>query len=179
MTNLFISTYAFDCLLASRSFAATASTRSRFCLRTSYGVPCASAILRFEYSSDVKSVWISSPVRSTSMEPPGCGVHYDLPGQYLIDPYAIRPMFFYSAGRAPPRSDRVDTRTREARGAEAPNQRTARGRLLQSWAARLQVRPATATRMPQGHNFNRSRLCACPIVKMVIDTIQENAPDAG
>src|SRR5204862_6488339 len=38
--------------------------------------------------------------------------------------------FFRSADRVPPRADQTATRTCEGRGAEAPGQRTARGRLL-------------------------------------------------
>jgi hypothetical protein len=43
----------------------------------------------------------------------------------------VHPTFFCSADRVPSRAGRTDTRTCEARGAEAPRQRTARGRLLQ------------------------------------------------
>src|SRR6266496_4317116 len=42
----------------------------------------------------------------------------------------VRLTFFRSADRVPSRADNSDTRTYEARGAEAPRQRTARGRLL-------------------------------------------------
>src|SRR6266496_3109464 len=41
----------------------------------------------------------------------------------------VRLTFFRSADRVPSRADHADTRTYEARGAEAPRQRTARGRL--------------------------------------------------
>jgi hypothetical protein len=42
----------------------------------------------------------------------------------------VRPSDVSSAGRVPSRADQTDTRIYEPRGAEAPGQRTARGRLL-------------------------------------------------
>src|SRR5256885_307425 len=41
-----------------------------------------------------------------------------------------RPNVLSLSRRVPPRADQTDTRINEARGAEAPGQRTARGRLL-------------------------------------------------
>src|SRR5439155_10551941 len=54
------------------------------------------------------------------------------------------PTFFCSAGRVPSRAGQTDTRLCEARGAEAPRQRTARGRLLQRVVPRSLQRQSLA-----------------------------------
>ena len=58
--------------------------------------------------------------------------------------FSVRLTFFCSAGRVPSHAGQTDTQTCDARGAEAPRQRTARGRLLQGVVPRPLQRQSLA-----------------------------------